>query len=94
MLRHAFGSLEGAFEIAQIYSTPIFFPPLFSPDLAKSTTISVVELQGVSQGNSGSERLRLSTASLTIIFNLGGCVLLFGPVINLSYSWELGYQKL
>ena len=32
--------------------------------------ISVVELQGVSQGNSdsGSERLRLPTASLTIVF--------------------------
>ena len=33
--------------------------------------ISVAELQGVSQGNSdsGSERLRLPTASLTIVFN-------------------------
>ena len=38
--------------------------------LCRSTTISVVELQGVSQGNSdsGSERLRLPTASLTIVF--------------------------
>ena len=36
----------------------------------RSTTISVVELQGVSQGNSdsGSEQLRLPTASLTIVF--------------------------
>ena len=34
----------------------------------RSTTISVVELQGVSQGNSysRSERLRLPTASLTM----------------------------
>ena len=38
--------------------------------LCRSPTISVVELQGVSQGNSdsGSERLRLPTASLTIVF--------------------------
>ena len=36
----------------------------------RSSTISVVELQGVSQGNSdsGRERLRLPTASLTIVF--------------------------
>ena len=40
--------------------------------LCRSTTISVAELQGVSQGNSdsGSEWLRLPTASLTIVFYL------------------------
>ena len=35
----------------------------------RSTTISVVELQGNS--DSGRERLRLPTASLTIVFNGG-----------------------
>ena len=37
--------------------------------MCRSTTISVVELQGVSQGNrdSGRERLRLPTASLDMI---------------------------
>ena len=39
--------------------------------MCRRSTISVVELQGVSQGNSasGSERLRLPTASLTIVFS-------------------------
>ena len=27
------------------------------------------------------------------IFSLAGCVLLFGPVINLSFLWELGFHK-
>ena len=40
-------------------------------NMCRSTTISVVELQGVSQWNSdsGSEPLRLPTASLTIVFS-------------------------
>ena len=40
-------------------------------NVCRRSTISVVELQGVSQGNSdsGREQLRLPTASLTIIFS-------------------------
>ena len=34
------------------------------------------------------------TAKLWVIFNPGRHVLLFGPVINPSYLWELSYHKL
>ena len=55
--------------------------------LCRRSTILVVELQGVCTGNSdpGSERLRLPTASLTIVFS--------GSISYPSYLWELSYHK-